>query len=90
MGDPDGEHQEASRRLTRNHERCLHRIAGICGPLDPRSRPAGAALPTYRYQAGSFLQDMETRRDEFTVLLPGQAVASFAIPPDADGLEILL
>src|SRR5260370_42364730 len=55
-------------RLTRNHEQCLHRIAGVCGPLDPRSCPAGAALPAYRYQAGSFLQDLETRRDEFTVL----------------------
>ena len=77
-------------RLTRNHEQCLHRIAGICGPFDPRSCPAGAALPAYRYRAGSFLQDLETRRDEFTVLLPGQAVASCSLPPDPDGFEILL
>jgi hypothetical protein len=76
-------------RLTRNNETCPDRIAGICGPLDPRFVPADKALATYRYQAGSFLQDLETKRDEFTAL-PRQAVSSFAIPADPEGFEILL
>jgi hypothetical protein len=77
-------------RLTRNNAHCPPRLAGICGPLHPLTRSATEALATYRYQAGSFLQDLETKRDEFTVVQPAGADLPLSLPADRGGLEILL
>jgi hypothetical protein len=76
-------------RLTRNNAHSPQRLAGICGPLHPLTRSA-EALATYRYQAGSFLQDLETKRDEFTIVQPAGDELSLSLPADRGGLEILL
>jgi hypothetical protein len=43
-------------------------ITGVCGPTDPSCLPHEGGFLGF-YQGGSYVSDLEARRDEFTILV---------------------